>query len=457
MTTYDYDFFVIGGGSGGVRSARVAAGHGARVAIAEEYRYGGTCVIRGCVPKKLFVYASHFRGDFDDAAGFGWRVDGARFDWTALRDNKDVEIDRLNAVYERLLDQSGVTALKSRAQVADPHSVEIDGKTITAGTILIATGGRPFVPDTPGADLAITSNEAFHLETLGDKIVVVGGGFIAVEFAGIFAGFGIDVTQLYRRQQILRGFDRDVRAAVSAGLEHHGVDLRVETDVVSLARRDGRIAVQLTDGSTLFADHVMYATGRVPNTRAMGLAEAGVTLGPKGQVVVDEYSRSSVDSIYAVGDCTGRISLTPVAIREGTAVADTVFGGRPTPIDHACVPSAVFAQPPAGVVGLTEAEARAAHAEIDIYKSRFRPLKHTLTGRDEQTMMKLIVDRTTQRVLGVHMVGDDAPEIIQCMAIALKMGATKADLDATTALHPSAAEEFVTMRTPVDAGAASGT
>jgi glutathione reductase (NADPH) len=449
MERYDYDLFVIGGGSGGVRAGRVAAAHGARVAVAEEYRYGGTCVIRGCIPKKLFVYASHFREDFEDAAAYGWRLgDEPRFDWAALVANKDREIERLSGLYRKALAGVGATVLDGRAVLADPHTIDLGGRRITAGTILIATGGRPQRPDDPGADLAITSNEAFHLDRLPGRVLVVGGGYIAVEFAGIFNGLGAKTVLAYRGEQILRGFDDDVRHFLAGELGKKGIDIRLRTTVRRLAREAGAIAAELSDGTRPLVDQVLYAVGRVPNTAGLGLEAAGVALDDKGAVVVDGDSRSSVPHIYAVGDVTNRINLTPVAIREGHAFADSVFGKRPWRMDHASVPSAVFSQPPVGTVGLTEAEARARHGSVDIYKTSFRPLKHTLTGRDERTLIKLVVDRASQRVLGAHMVGADAPEIIQAVAIAVKMGATKAQFDATVALHPTAAEEFVTLRTP---------
>jgi glutathione reductase (NADPH) len=449
MERYDYDLFVIGGGSGGVRAGRVAAAHGARVAVAEEYRYGGTCVIRGCIPKKLFVYASHFREDFEDAAAYGWRLgDEPRFDWAALVANKDREIERLSGLYRKALAGVGATVLDGRAVLADPHTIDLGGRRITAGTILIATGGRPQRPDDPGADLAITSNEAFHLDRLPGRVLVVGGGYIAVEFAGIFNGLGAKTVLAYRGEQILRGFDDDVRHFLAGELRKKGIDIRLRTTVRRLAREAGAIAAELSDGTRPLVDQVLYAVGRVPNTAGLGLEAAGVALDDKGAVVVDGDSRSSVPHIYAVGDVTNRINLTPVAIREGHAFADSVFGKRPWRMDHASVPSAVFSQPPVGTVGLTEAEARARHGSVDIYKTSFRPLKHTLTGRDERTLIKLVVDRASQRVLGAHMVGADAPEIIQAVAIAVKMGATKAQFDATVALHPTAAEEFVTLRTP---------
>jgi len=449
MSRYDYDLFVIGAGSGGVRAARVAAGCGAEVAIAEEHRVGGTCVIRGCVPKKLLAYAAHFHEDFEDARAYGWSVDNARFDWPTLIASKDKEIDRLNGIYKRLLSESGVALIEARAVLADPHTIEIAGKRITADTILISTGARPVLPDEPGFDLGITSNEAFYLSDLPRRVVVAGGGYIACEFAGIFNGLGAEVTQLYRGEQILRGFDDDVRDTVAAEMRKKGIDIRVRTIIARTEKTAAGLAVTLSDGSCLDADAVMHAIGRRPNTANMGLKESGVDCGADDAVIVNEYSQSCVPNVYAVGDCTNRLNLTPVAIREGHAFADTVFGKNPTAVDHHTVPHAVFSQPPVGVVGLTEAAARLIHGAVDIYRTSFRPLKHTLSGRDEKTMMKLVVDRASQRVVGAHMVGLDAPEIIQTLAIAVKMGATKQQFDQTVAIHPTAAEEFVTLRTPL--------
>ena len=449
MPRYDYDLFVIGAGSGGVRAARIAAGYGAKVAIAEEYRVGGTCVIRGCVPKKLLVYASHFHEDFEDARNFGWSVEGARFDWSALIAAKDKEIDRLNGIYKKLLAESGVALTEARAILVDPHTVELGGKRVTAEYILISTGAAPVMPSEPGAQLGITSNEAFHLSALPRRILIAGGGYIACEFAGIFNGMGAKVTQLYRGEQILRGFDDDVRNTLAAEMRKKGIDIRLKTIIKQTVKTAAGLSLTLSDGTTLDVACVMYAIGRRPNTATIGLKEAGVDCGADDAVRVDEYSQTSVPNIYAVGDCTNRLNLTPVAIREGHAFADTVFGKKPTAVDHHTVPHAVFSQPPASVVGLTEEAARLMYGAVDIYRSTFRPLKHTLSGRDEKTMMKLVVDRATQRVLGAHMVGLDAPEIIQSLAIAVKMGATKQQFDQTVAIHPTTAEEFVTLRTPV--------
>lgn len=449
MSDYDVDLFVIGGGSGGVRAARVAAQHGARVMLAEEYRLGGTCVIRGCVPKKLLVYASRFHGEFEDAAGFGWTVAHASFDWSTLIANKDKEIARLETVYGKLLDGSGVKVVKRRAMIADPHTVQVaNGERVRAASILISTGGTPsYGNEIPGLEHAISSNEAFHLEELPRRIVIQGGGYIAVEFAGIFAGLGSQVTLVYRRENILRGFDDDVRTHLRADMEKRGIRVVTGRTIAAVENMGAHFSVLLSDGNRLTADKVMFATGRVPNVKKLGLEQAGVALAKNGGVAVDEYSRSSVASIYAVGDVTNRINLTPVAIREGHAFADTVFGGKPTKVDHTNVPTAVFSEPEVGVVGLTEAQARAELQQTDIYKSMFRPLKATLSGRDTTVLLKLVVDGLTGRVAGCHMVGEGAAEIAQLAAVSIKMGATKADFDATMALHPTTAEELVTMRT----------
>ena len=449
MAGFDYDLFVIGGGSGGVRGARMAAAAGARVAIAEAYRYGGTCVIRGCVPKKLLSYAAHFHEDFEDAAGFGWTVPAPSFDWARLIANKDKEINRLEGIYEQLLANAGVKACHGHARLLDAHTVEVGEQRFTARTILIATGGKPVFPLEPGWEHGISSNEAFHLKELPKRVVVAGGGFIAVEFAGIFNGLGSAVTLCYRGPQILRGFDDDVRNTLAGEMVKKGIDVVVETTIDRVEKRENDLLLHLSDGSTLETDVVMAATGRKPNVENLGLEEVGVAFDRNGAIRVDEYSRSSVENIYAVGDVTDRINLTPVAIQEAMAFVDTVFRGNPRAMDHADVPSAVFSHPPVGTVGLTELQARERHGALDIYRSTFRPLKHTLSGRDEKTMMKLIVAQDSQRVVGVHMVGLDAPEIIQGMAVAVKAGATTQCFDATVGIHPTAAEEFVTMREPV--------
>ena len=446
MADYDYDFFVIGGGSGGVRAARIAAGYGARVAVAEERYLGGTCVNVGCVPKKLLVYAAHFADDFDDAQGFGWSVGERRFDWPRLIANKNDEIARLNGVYRRMLEGSGVEVIDDHARLADAHTVAVGDDRHRAGHILVATGGWPVVPEFPGAEHAITSNEAFFLDSLPERVVVVGGGYIAVEFAGIFHGLGSRVAQLYRGPLFLRGFDDDVRAFLADEMRKKGVDLRFDSVVERIDKANGALTVVLAGGETIEADLVMYATGRVPNSQGIGLEAAGVALDAKGAVVVDDYSQTTVDNIYAVGDVTDRVNLTPVAIREGHLVAETLFNGNPSKPDHSGIPSAVFSQPSIATVGLTEAQARERFSEVDVYKSAFRAMKHTLGGRDEKTLMKLIVDRASDRVVGVHMVGADAGEIIQGIGVALKCGATKAQFDATVGIHPTSAEEFVTMR-----------
>jgi glutathione reductase (NADPH) len=448
MSQYDFDLFVIGGGSGGVRAARIAAGHGARVGIAEEYRFGGTCVIRGCVPKKLFVYASRFRDDFEDAEGFGWTVKGSRFDWPTLVANKNREIARLEGIYRRNVETAGAKIFDSRATLADANTVVLgaDGRKVTAKTILVATGGYPVKPDVPGAEHAITSNEAFQLKELPASILIVGGGYIAVEFAGIFDGLGVETTLAYRGAKVLRGFDEELRDGLMAEMFKREIDVRVNADVAAIEKNASDYTVTLKDGSTMEVECVMFATGRWPSTRGLGLEKAGVKLGADGEILVDEVSRSSVANIYAVGDVTDRVNLTPVAIREGHAFADTVIGGKRTAVDHELIPTAVFSTPEIGTVGLPEHVACERYPKLDVYRARFRPLKHTLSGRDEFVIMKLLVDSATDKVVGCHMLGPDAAEIIQMAAIALKMGATKADFDATVALHPSISEEFVTLR-----------
>ena len=451
MTPHDLDLFVIGAGSGGVRAARMAAALGRRVAVAEDRYLGGTCVNAGCIPKKLLVHASHFAEDFEDARrGYGWTLAPASFDWATFVARKDTEIERLNGVYARLLDQAGAERIWGRAVVTGPNAVRIGDRTITSENILVATGGWPDVPEIPGRELGITSNEVFHLEKQPERVLIVGGGFIAVEFAGILHGLGSRVIQLYRGPLFLRGFDDDVREVLAEEIRKKGIDLRFDKNVTALEEiAGGGVRATLTDGSVVEADQVLFATGRVPNSANLGLEEAGVELDARGAVVVDAYSRTSVPSIWAVGDVTDRKALTPVALHEAMCLVQTLYHGKPTAPDHENVPEAVFSQPPVGTVGLTEAEARARFAKVDVYRSRFRPLKHTLTGRDETTMMKLVVDRESDRVLGLHMVGADAGEITQGFAVAIRCGATKADFDATVAIHPTAAEEFVTMREPV--------
>jgi glutathione reductase (NADPH) len=445
MPKYDFDLFVIGAGSGGVRAARLSAGYGARVAIAEDDRIGGTCVIRGCVPKKLLVYAAHVREEVEDAAGYGWTIPEARFDWATLIANKDTEIARLERAYRGLLDSAKVTIIEERARFADDHTLILGGKRITADKILIATGGQPVRLPAFTVENSITSNEAFHLERLPERIAIVGGGYIAVEFAGIFSGLGSQVSLLYRGDQILRGFDDDLRDGLAAELTRKGIEVRTHAVVHRIEPAGQGWRVILGDGSSLEVDLVMAATGRRPNTLGLDTALASIDCTHHGAIKVDAYSQTCRENIYAIGDVTDRLNLTPVAIREGVAFADTVFGGKPWAMDHDCVASAVFSQPPIGTVGLTEAKARE-RGPIDVYKANFRPMKHTLSGRQERTLMKLVVDRVSQRVLGAHMLGPDAPEIIQAMAIAVKLGATKQQFDEAVAIHPTAAEEFVTMR-----------
>ena len=446
--SFDYDLFVIGAGSGGVRAARMSASHGAKVAVAEEYRVGGTCVIRGCVPKKLFVYASHFAEEFEDAAGFGWTVADAKFDWPTLVKNKDAEIDRLNGIYIKNLEASGVEILQGRAIVKDANTVTLDGRDITAKYILVAVGGTPFMPQIEGVEHAISSNEAFHIEALPKDIIVVGGGYIAVEFAGIFNGLGVDTTLVYRGAQILRGFDNEVRDHLAAEMAVKGVSIKTKSEIAAITKTDNGYTVTYQDGSTQDTGLVMYATGRVPMTDGLGLENAGVELGAKGEIKVDAYSKTNIDSIYAVGDVTARAELTPVAIREGAAFAETVFNDNPLAVDHSIIPTAVFSQPSIGTVGLGEEAAREAGHEIDVYAASFRPMKNTLSGNPEKTLMKLIVDKADDKVLGLHIVGPDSGEMIQAFGVAITMGATKAQFEATIAVHPTAAEELVTFKQP---------
>ncbi len=459
MAQYDYDLFTIGAGSGGVRASRMAAQYGAKVGIAEEYRVGGTCVIRGCIPKKLFVYASHFQEDFEDAAAYGWEVGDTKFSWQTLVVNKDKEIDRLNQIYIRNLNKVGVEIFEERAVVAGPNTIQLEtsGKKLTAKTILIATGAWPARDEKlPGVELTITSNEAFHLKELPKSILIAGGGYIAVEFAGIFNGLGVETTLLYRGNEILRGFDEDLGPALHHEMERKGVTIITEnimTEVKKTQAEDGAtsLAVTLSDGRTIDTGAVMFAIGRNPNVAGLGLEQLGVELDSQGAIKVDEFSRTSVPNIYAVGDVTNRAQLTPVAIREGASFAATVFDHTPTPMHHRCIPTAVFSQPELGTVGLTEAEARDELGPIEIFKTSFTPLKHTLTGKTEKTYMKLVVDAATDRVAGVHLIGPDSGEMIQLAAIPVTMGATKAQFDATFAVHPTASEELVTMREPVAA------
>ena len=449
MPARDVDLFVIGGGSGGVRAARIAAGYGARVMLAEEYRLGGTCVIRGCVPKKLLVYASRFADEFADAAGYGWTVSNPRFDWPTLIANKDREIARLELAYTAALERAKVTIAKTRAVLVDSHTVRLlaTGETVRAAYVLIATGASPY----PGAQIAglehvISSNEAFHLPELPKRILIQGGGYIAVEFAGIFRGLGSDVTLVYRGDNILRGFDDDIRAHLRREMELRGIKVVVKQTVAAVEKVEHGFCVELSDRKAFVVDRVMFATGRRPNIVGLGLEAAGVRVAQNGGIVVDEFSRSSVDNIYAVGDVTDRINLTPVAIRDGHAFADTVFGGHPTPIDHINVPTAVFSEPEVGTVGLTEAAACKELSTVDIYKTSFRPMKMSLAARDTHAFFKLVVDGDTDQVVGCHIVGPDAGEMIQLAGIVVKMKATKAQFDAVMAVHPTAAEELVTMR-----------
>ncbi len=450
MAEFDYDLFVIGGGSGGVRAARMAAQTGATVGIAEEHRFGGTCVIRGCVPKKLLVYASAFRESFEDAKGFGWTVPEPSHDWGALVDAKNAEIGRLENVYARNLAGAGVEIHRCRAVLRGPHEVCLleNDRLVTAKHILIATGGAPFVPDVEGAHHAITSNEAFDLPRFPKNVVIVGGGYIACEFACIFNGLGAHVELAYRGGQILRGFDDDLREGVAEEMRKKGIKIYCGEEVSKIDKEGAGYRVTFERGHDCPADVVMYATGRRPATQGLGLEALGVELGKGGAVTVDRYSQTTVPSIYAVGDVTDRVALTPVAIREGAAFVETVFNGTPTTPEHACVPSAVFTQPELGTVGLTEAEARA-ETDVEIYKAAFRPMLHTLSGRDEKMLMKLVVAKESRKVLGVHIMGHGAAEIIQLAGVAVKMGATKDDFDRTVAVHPTAAEELVTLRTPV--------
>jgi glutathione reductase (NADPH) len=448
VSEFDFDLFVIGAGSGGVRAARIAASHGARVGICEESRVGGTCVIRGCVPKKLLVYASHFGEDFEDAAGYGWDVGERSFSWPRLIAAKDREIDRLNQVYLGLLSGSGVELIEGRGVVTGPQEVQVGDQAIRARHILVATGGRPWAPEIPGIEHAITSDEAFDLPELPRRVAVVGGGYIACEFAGIFNGLGSNVTQLYRGDGVLRGFDSDVRRVVGAELVNKGIDLRLESEVDRIDETDGGLRLSLNNGDSLEVDQVMYATGRVPNVRGLGLRETGVEIKADGRVVVDEYSCTNVKSIHAVGDVTSRVNLTPVAIYEGHSFADSVFGGQNRPVNHQYVPSAVFSQPPVGSVGYSEEDAIHHIGRVDVYLSEFRPMKHTLSGREEKTLMKMIVEKESQKVVGIHIVGMDAPEIVQGFAVAVKSGLTKERFDCTIGIHPTAAEELVTMRQP---------
>ena len=451
MAQYDYDLFTIGAGSGGVRASRYAANLGARVAVAEERYLGGTCVNAGCIPKKLFSYAAHYGEDIGHAAGYGWSAAAPAFDWRTLVANKDREIERLNGVYEKLLSGAGVTLLRGRATLVDAHTVEVDGRRISARYILVAAGGWPAVPPIPGAELAISSNEAFHMGEMPRRALVVGGGYIAVEFASIFNGLGVDTTLLYRGEHLLKEFDADLGIFLAGEMENKGVHIRFRSNIERIVRaaNGGALQATLADGAALEADCVMYAIGRAPNTRGLGLENAGVNLAANGAVVVDAKFQSNVASIYAVGDVIDRVLLTPVALAEGMVVAESLFGTGGRGLDYEGIPTAIFSNPNIGTVGLSEAKARERAGGIDVYRTTFGSLRHQLTGSGEKVLMKLVVDRKTERVLGVHMVGPDAGEIIQGFAVALKCGATKREFDATIGIHPTIAEEFVTMREAV--------
>ena len=450
---FDYDLFVLGAGSGGVRASRISASYGAKVAVAESMFLGGTCVNVGCVPKKLFVYGSHFHEDFADAKNYGWQVEAGEFDWPVLRDNKTREIERLNGIYANLLDGAGVDLFEGHAQLVDANTIKIGDKTVTAKYILVATGGWPVVPDILGKEHIITSNEAFYLSDFPKEITIVGGGYIAVEFAGIFAGLGAKTTLVYRGSMFLRGFDDSIRSFVKDEIEKKGIDLRFETNVTSIEKITGdddavRYQLDLTTGEQIHTDLVLYATGRKPKTANLGLEQAGVALGDNGQVLIDDYYQTNVENIFAIGDVTDRIQLTPVAIEEGMCIANNLFTDNPKKhLDYRNIATAVFCQPNIGTVGLTEAEALVDHeGDLDIFESRFKPMKHNISGRDEGTFLKMIVRRSDDVVLGIHMVGPDSGEIIQGLAVAMVAGATKAQFDATVGIHPTAAEEFVTLR-----------
>lgn len=449
MSEFDYDLFVIGAGSGGVRASRIAASHGARVAVAEEYRVGGTCVIRGCVPKKMLVYGAHFAEDLADARRFGWNVPDCAFDWTILRDNVLADVDRLNGLYQNTLDSNKVATFHERARISGPNEVTLaSGRKISAKIILIATGAWPIVPDLPGAEHGITSNEVFHLDNVPRRVVIAGGGYIANEFAGIFNEFSCEVTIVNRSDQILRGYDEQIRDRLLQISMKKGIQFRFNAPFERIDKAaDGTLTVQLKDGNPpIECDAVLFATGRKPMSFDLGLEEVGVDLAVNGAIRVDEHNRTNIPSIYAVGDVTDRVQLTPVAIREGHAFADTVFGGNPRTVDYGCIPSAVFSHPPLAGVGMTEREAREALGDVKVYTSDFRPMKNVLAGREERGLYKMICDPASGRVVGLHMIGPDAPEILQAAAIAVKAGLTKQDFDDTVALHPSMAEELVLLK-----------
>lgn len=447
---YDYDLFVIGGGSGGVRAARVAAGEtGAKVALAEEDRYGGTCVIRGCVPKKLMVFASGYSGAVAEAAAYGWDAKIGEFDWLSFRNRLEGELDRLEGIYRKLLSNAGVDSFDARAEITGPHSVKLStGQEFTAKTILVATGGHPVVPDVSGAQHAITSNEVFHLDALPKRMLIVGGGYIACEFAGVMNGLGVDTHLWYRGDQVLRGFDEEARQIIVDGMIARGVTIHTELNVSDVVKQGDTVRVTDTNGNEHSFDEIMFATGRAPNSRDMGLEDVGVSLGRKGQIDVDSFSQTAVPSIYAIGDVTDRVNLTPVAIREGMAFVETVFKGNKTPVDHDLIPTAVFTQPEFGTVGLSEEEA-AQQEPIEVYATSFRAMNVSFIDGPHKVLMKLVVSKATRKVLGCHIVGDGAGEMIQMAGIAVKMGATKEDFDRVCAVHPTVSEELVTMKSPV--------
>ena len=446
MSSHDFDLLVIGAGSGGVRASRIAAGHGVRVAVAEEYRVGGTCVIRGCVPKKLLVYGSHFAEDLEDARRFGWQIEGKTFDWAVLRDNVAAEVDRLNGLYQNTLDNNQVTTLLGHARIIDTHTVEVEGQRHTAGTILIASGARPFTPDIPGAEHGITSNDVFHLPTLPRRMVIAGAGYIATEFAGVFHELGVDVTLINRSETILRGWEPALSDRLLQISMAKGLNFKLNCRLERVEKTEAGLVLHFADGKTMETDVVLWALGRVPNVEGLGLEDVGVALNEKGAIAVDADNRTNVPTVFAVGDVTDRVQLTPVAIREGHSFADRQFGEKNWHVDYNAIPSAVFSNPPLGSVGMTEAQARNAYGQVKIYTSDFWPMKNVLAGRNERALYKLVVDASSDQVVGAHMIGPDAPEILQAVAIAVKAGLTKAQFDDTMALHPTMSEELVLMR-----------
>ncbi len=448
MSQYDYDLFIIGAGSGGVRAGRMSAGFGARVGMCEDMRVGGTCVMRGCVPKKLLVYGAHFHEEIEDARAYGWTVGAGAptIDWPHLIAKKDAELQRLEGVYHNILSNAGVELINGRGKLIDAHTVDVEGKTVTAEKILIATGGWPSMPDVPGIEHVITSNEALDLKELPGRMVIVGGGYIAVEFAGVFNGAGVEVTEIIRAPNILRGFDEDVRNHLRTEMEKKGITIRSETVIDSIEKTANGYTLTVNGGEVLETNLVMYATGRTPKTDNLGLEDVGIEIDRDRAIVVDDHYQTSVDNIYALGDVTNRVNLTPVALAEGMALANALFNNTPINMDYDFIPSAVFSHPPIGSVGLTEEQAQKQMGPIDVYVSTFKPMKHTLSGRNEKGLMKLIVEQKTNRVVGLHMVGPDTPEIAQGFAVAMKAGATKAHFDSTVGIHPTAAEELVTMR-----------